>query len=184
MTIYSFNFSTLLSETLGISFEKVPELSDQNINLMPDDCGKLKGYKMPIEFGIAISEACKGRTANNKGKPNPAQVFSYLSGQDPLAPAADWNVGHYIAVVGQVAGSKRKMAVCADTYRTIGWQGTHLQPFDRIADSLRRDDSEFSGGAFIVVSPSAKEQVLKIANGLNLRSELWDNGTPFMDLPN
>ena len=118
------------------------------------------------------------------GKPNPAQVFSYLSGQDPLAPAADWNVGHYIAVVGQVVGSKRKMAVCADTYRTIGWQGTHLQPFDRIADSLRRDDSEFSGGAFIVVSPSAKEQVLKIANGLNLRSELWDNGTPFMDLPN
>ena len=79
MVIYSFNFSTLLSDFLGISFEEVPELSDQNINLMPDDYGKLKGYKMPIEFGIAISEACKGRTANNKGKPNPAQRERFIT---------------------------------------------------------------------------------------------------------
>jgi hypothetical protein len=116
------------------------------------------------------------------GKPNPAQVLGYLSGQNVLAPAPDWNVGHYIAVVGQAVGSHRKMALCADTYRTIGWHGTHLQPFDRIADSLRRDDSEFSGGAFVVLNPSAKVKILEIAKTLNLTSKLWDNGTPFVDL--
>jgi hypothetical protein len=57
-----------------------------------------------------------------------------------------------------------------------------LQPFDRIADSLRRDDSEFSGGAFVVLNPSAKVKILEIAKTLNLTSKLWDNGTPFVDL--
>lgn len=73
MTIYSFNFSTHLSESLGISFDAKSELSDQSINQLPVDCSTLKGYKMPAEFGLAISEACKGRVANNKGKPNPKQ---------------------------------------------------------------------------------------------------------------
>jgi hypothetical protein len=111
MVIYSFNFSTLLSETLGISFEKVPELSDQNINLMPDDCGKLKGYKMPIEFGIAISEACKGRTANNKGKPNPAQKERFLKNNPMKNPE----------IAAKVSSSKKGKPSPFKTTKTFTW---------------------------------------------------------------
>jgi hypothetical protein len=82
--------------------------------------------------------------------------------------------------MGWAQGSESKLAICADTYRSIGWQGMHLQPLARIADSLRRDDSEFSGGAFIVISPSQEAIIRGLAEKLKLSCELWDNGTPYI----
>jgi len=114
------------------------------------------------------------------GKTEPATVIGFLSGQDVQGPPADWNVGHYIGIMGWAQGSESKLAICADTYRSIGWQGMHLQPLARIADSLRRDDSEFSGGAFIVISPSQEAIIRGLAEKLKLSCELWDNGTPYI----
>ena len=82
--------------------------------------------------------------------------------------------------MGWAQGSKTKLAICADTYRSIGWQGMHLQPLDRIADSLRRDDSEFSGGAFVVINPAHEAIIRNLAAKLKLSCELWDNGTPYI----
>jgi hypothetical protein len=56
----------------------------------------------------------------------------------------------------------------------------HFQPLDRIADSLRRDDSEFSGGVFIVINPSHEGIIRNLAANLKLTCELWDNGTPYI----
>jgi len=117
------------------------------------------------------------------GKSEPINVFNYLSGATEVGPEADWNVGHYIGILGWIEGSKRKLAICADTYRSIGWQGVHVQPLDRIAASLRRDDSEFSGGVFIVISPANESIIRNLAAKLQLSCELWDNGTPFMPAP-
>lgn len=118
------------------------------------------------------------------GKSEPATVLGFLAGQNTEGPPPDWNVGHYIAIVGWVQGSKNKLAVCADTYRSIGWQGMHLQPLSRIADSLRRDDSEFSGGAFVVINPSQEEIIRNLGAKLKLSCELWDNGTPYVKTVN
>ena len=114
------------------------------------------------------------------GKSEPATAFGFLSGHQVQEPPADWNVGHYIGIMGWTQGSKNKLAICADTYRSIGWQGMHLQPLDRIADSLRRDDSEFSGGAFVVINPSHEAIIRNLAANLKLTCELWDNGTPYI----
>jgi hypothetical protein len=114
------------------------------------------------------------------GKSDPGSIFGFLSGQNVQGPVPDWNVGHYIGILGWMQGSKNKLAICADTYRSIGWQGMHFQPLARIADSLRRDDSEFSGGAFVVVSPSCEELVRNLATNLGLSCDLWDNGTPYV----
>lgn len=115
------------------------------------------------------------------GRPSPMQLFGYLNGISSDQPDADWNVGHYISILGWLEGPSSKLAICGDTYRSLGWQGVHLQPFSRIADSLRRDDSDFCGGIFVVSDLSTKNQVTLLCQKLGLSCELWDNGTPFLN---
>lgn len=82
--------------------------------------------------------------------------------------------------MGWAQGGKNKLAICADTYRSIGWAGMHFQPLDRITHSLSRDDSEFSVGAFIVIKPSHDGIIQNLVAQLKLHCDLWDNGTPYL----
>ncbi len=114
------------------------------------------------------------------GKTDPITVLEFLCGNSVSGPPPDWDVGHYIGIMGWIQRGDRKLAICADTYRSLGWEGIHVQPFEQIADSLRRDDSEFSGGAFIVTKSSLDDDIRALVASLNLSCELWDNGTPYI----
>jgi hypothetical protein len=106
-------------------------------------------------------------------------AFTYLlKGDDDAAPS-EWNVGHFLAIVGYVEGPGAVLGVCADTYESMGSQGIHLQPLDRVAASLRRDDSPYSGGILVLVAASAAPIVEEIVKTIGLTTQMWDNGTPY-----
>jgi hypothetical protein len=110
---------------------------------------------------------------------SPAALLHYLStGEDPHPPA-EWDVGHFIGVLGWIAGPGGSVAMCADTYPTLGQSGIHYQPFGAMADSLRRDHSEFFGGMLVFVPTDKVDDVTALARAVGLEGTLWDNGTPY-----
>jgi len=110
---------------------------------------------------------------------SPATLLGYLTAGPQDRPASEWDVGHFIGILGWVQGPAGSAAICADTYPSLGQSGIHYQPFDAMADSLRRDDSEFSGGMLIFVPADHRAQVEALAAEQGLASALWDNGTPY-----
>jgi predicted amidohydrolase len=110
-------------------------------------------------------------------RPDPAVVVSHLTGGSPEPPPADWDVGHFVELAALVRGPAGALVVVRDTYRELGLDGHHLQPPDRVAAALRRDDG--SEGGVLVVCAAAGADVLRGAlrdEGFDLRG--WDNGTP------
>ena len=110
---------------------------------------------------------------------SPAALLAYLRDGSTEAPASEWDVGHFIGVLGWLDGPGGSVAICADTYPTLGQSGIHYQPFNALADSLRRDHSEFSGGMLIFVPTEAVATVESLAGECGLSTALWDNGTPY-----
>jgi hypothetical protein len=107
------------------------------------------------------------------------EVIDYLaSGVDRASPS-EWNVGHFIAIVGILSGPGGCLAVCADTYPTLGSNGVHLQPLGRVADSLRRDDSPYSGGILVMLPTQSVAELENVARLIGLTTDMWDNGTPY-----
>jgi hypothetical protein len=109
-----------------------------------------------------------------------ATLMEYLITGSQDRPPAEWDVGHFIGVLGWADGPAGSVAICADTYPSLGHGGIHLQPLDAMADSLRRDDSEFSGGMLIFVAASQRARVVEAAERQGLQTRLWDNGTPYV----
>ncbi|MDA1173170.1 MAG: hypothetical protein O2943_06405 [Actinomycetota bacterium] len=109
----------------------------------------------------------------------PLPAIEYLTTGATAQPTADWNVGHFIGVLGWISGPSGELLVCADTYPSLGSHGVHLQPFNAMADSLNRDDSPFCGGMLLVVPATAQSRVREIISGVGLTAEVWDNGTPY-----
>ena len=114
MSIYTYRFSLSLSEVLGINHINIPELSDQIINQSTIESGELKGYKMPPEFGMAISEACKGRPAHNKGQPNPKQRERFLK-HNPMK-----NAESVAKMINSKKGKPMKKTTCPHCNKTGG----------------------------------------------------------------
>lgn len=107
------------------------------------------------------------------------QVLATLIDGDATGLAADWNVGHFIGLLGWITGPESDLIICADTYPSLGRRGLHLQPFDAMAASLNRDDSDYSGGILLVVPADVESVVRSLVASLGLAIELWDNGTPY-----
>ena len=107
------------------------------------------------------------------------EVMDYLAGGVDQAIASEWNVGHFIAIVGIISGPGGCLAVCADTYPTLGSNGIHLQPLSRIADSLRRDDSPYSGGILVMLPQESVADLERVVTEIGLTTDMWDNGTPY-----
>jgi hypothetical protein len=117
---------------------------------------------------------------------SPAALLAYLTLGHGERPASEWDVGHFIGILGWIEGSAGRAAICADTYPSLGQSGVHYQPFDAMADSLRRDDSEFTGGMLVFVPADHRAKVEALAANQGLTAALWDNGTPYRPegLPN
>jgi hypothetical protein len=108
----------------------------------------------------------------------PAQLLSYLStGEHDPGPARDWSVGHFVGLVGTAHGQGGTLVAIADTYRSLGWQGMHLQPVERLAAALERGDGR-EGGVLAVLSADALPRLEARLQAAGFRCGLWDNGTP------
>lgn len=110
---------------------------------------------------------------------SPAELLGYLADGEAATPPAEWDVGHFIGVLGWIEGPGGSLAICADTYPTLGQSGIHYQPFDAMAASLRRDHSEFFGGMLFFVPTDKVDNVTALVLTVGLEATLWDNGTPY-----
>jgi hypothetical protein len=110
-------------------------------------------------------------------RPHPSALVAYLAGQEPVPPRADWDTGHYVNLAAVLSAPGRALVVVRDSYRSLGWEGYHLQPAEALAAALERgEDRE---GGVLCISPSSGEAALRrrlAEGGYDLRH--WDNGTP------
>jgi hypothetical protein len=110
-------------------------------------------------------------------RPDPSVLLAHLTGGSPQPPPADWDVGHFVELAALVRGPAAALVVVRDTYRELGVSGHHLQPPERVAAALRRDDGH-QGGVLAVCAAAGADALREAlrAEGLELRG--WDNGTP------
>jgi hypothetical protein len=110
-------------------------------------------------------------------RPDPAAVLAHLRGEQVEPPSADWDVGHFVNFAALVRGRAADLVVVRDTYQELGLAGHHLQPPDRVAAALRRDDGR--EGGVLAVAAAAIAGALRDRlerEGFELRH--WNNGTP------
>ncbi|MEM6353967.1 MAG: hypothetical protein AAF766_24760 [Cyanobacteria bacterium P01_D01_bin.14] len=109
---------------------------------------------------------------------SPADLFSYLQTGNLSAPPADWSVGHFALLVGQMVGKAASLYAVLDTYVQFGWAGLHLQPGAAIAQSLDRPNHPTQGGLALFLASSLRPQVEQKAIAMGFSAATWDNGTP------
>jgi len=105
----------------------------------------------------------------------PALLAHLLTGER-TGPAPDWDVGHFACVVGCVTGPAGRLYILADTYPSLGDDGVHLQPAERLAAAIDRRDMP-AGGVIAVVRPADAAALRSGAAALGLQERMWDNGT-------
>jgi hypothetical protein len=105
-----------------------------------------------------------------------AQLLDYLLDGTRTGPDADWDVGHFACVIGRVAGPAGTLYAIADTYPSLGGQGVHMQPAERLARALQRPDMA-AGGVIVIVCAEDAAALRSGASDLGLREGAWDNGT-------
>jgi hypothetical protein len=109
------------------------------------------------------------------------EVTAYLDGAEVNYPDSEWQVGHYVAIIGSLtadAEGGRRVLLCADTYQSLGAQGLHPQPASRLAAGLNRDGATITGGAFVVVPSRHAASVKAWAAEAGVAVGYWDNGVP------
>jgi len=122
-----------------------------------------------------IANVCTGRFWGSR--PGPATVLAHLRGEAVEPPPADWDVGHFVNLAALVRGPAGALVVVRDTYQELGVAGHHLQPPDRIAAALRRDDGH-EGGVLAVAGSALAAGLRGRLEGLGFELRHWHNGTP------
>jgi hypothetical protein len=108
-------------------------------------------------------------------------LTAYLDGGGDNYPASEWDVGHYVAVVGSLTadtGGGRRLLLCGDTYPSLGTEALHPQPASRLAAGLNRDGAATSGGAIVVIPAERAASVADWAAEVGVAVGYWDNGVP------
>lgn len=105
------------------------------------------------------------------------EAIAYLNGEEIQPPAADWNVGHFVVLAGQVIGAKRSLLVIQDTYPNFGWNGYHLQSATAVAQALTRSDGS-QGGILLFVAEHNRAEIEQYWQIAGFAIKPWDNGTP------
>jgi hypothetical protein len=108
--------------------------------------------------------------------PRADRLLAYLLDGDPSGPPPDWDVGHFVCIVGRVSGPGGSLYGVADTYPSLGAGGVHLQPRERLAAAIDRRDMP-AGGVLVVVDAGDAPAVRAGADALGLVEGIWDNGT-------
>jgi hypothetical protein len=114
--------------------------------------------------------------------PRADQLLDYLLDGTDDGPPADWDVGHFVCVVGRLRGPGGALYGVADTYPSLGRRGVHLQPQERLVPGLARAGMA-PGGVIVVACADDAAAVRSGTEGLGLREGLWDNGTLSAEQP-
>jgi hypothetical protein len=104
------------------------------------------------------------------------QLLAYLLDGSGDGPPPDWDVGHFVCLVGRVVGPGGTLYGVADTYPSLGSRGVHAQPAERLARALQRPDMP-PGGLIVAASNKDAPAVRAVAVDLGLHEGAWDNGT-------
>ena len=108
---------------------------------------------------------------------HPAAFLDHLAGREVEAEQHEWDAGHFLNVAAAARGPRRALVVVRDSYRSLGWEGYHLQPADALARALARGDGREGGVLCVALAPDATALEDRLAgDGLEIRH--WDNGTP------
>ncbi|MEM1309327.1 MAG: hypothetical protein AAGF98_07480 [Cyanobacteria bacterium P01_H01_bin.153] len=108
----------------------------------------------------------------------PLQLLAYLQTSQLTPPPADWSVGHFALLAGQLQGDRHSLYAVLDTYPHFGWQGLHLQPPDALANALQRPDLPTQGGIALFVEAAVRSRIMPFLETTQFRLSPWDNGTP------
>jgi len=131
-----------------------------------------------VDLTPGIAVLANLRTGHLWGsRPDPATLVSELTGTTVRGPAPEWDVGHWVELMGVVSGSKSSMVVVHDTYQSLGWGGLHVQPIRVVVEALSRGDGH-DGGLIVVVPSAAAVGVEKDLELAGADVSWWDNGTP------
>jgi hypothetical protein len=108
--------------------------------------------------------------------PNPLLLFAALAGEEPEGPPCEWDEGHFVGLALLVRGAGGVLVGVRDTYRSLGWNGLHLQPPGAVAAALERGDGR-EGGVLCVcrAGEAGALRAALAADGFALRD--WDNGS-------
>ncbi len=109
------------------------------------------------------------------------QLLAHLYDGERSGPPADWDVGHFVCVVGRVRGPRGNLYGVADTYPSLGREGVHMQPAERLAAAIERRDKP-AGGVIVVAATEDAPVVRAGAGALGLSEGIWDNGTVAAEL--
>jgi hypothetical protein len=105
-----------------------------------------------------------------------AQMLAHLLEGTLEGPPPDWDVGHFVCLVGRVRGPGGTLYAVADTYPSLGLSGVHVQPRERLATALRRPQMA-AGGALLILAREDAPALRARASELGLCERAWDNGT-------
>lgn len=106
----------------------------------------------------------------------PSAIDRYLETGVDTGESSEWQVGHFVALLGWVIGPGGRALLVADTYLSLGRGGIHLQAIERVVTSLQRPGLP-AGGLILLVDAdrrAATEDRLR-AQGAELK--WWDNGS-------
>jgi hypothetical protein len=110
------------------------------------------------------------------GRPRADQLLNYLLDGAQDGPPPDWDVGHFVCVIGRIVGPGGILYAVADTYPSLGNGGVYLQPQERLAPALERRGMA-PGGMIAILSPEDARALRSGAGELGLVEAVWDNGT-------
>jgi hypothetical protein len=108
--------------------------------------------------------------------PRADQLLDQLLGGEQDDPPADWDVGHFVCLIGRLRGPGGSLYGVADTYPSLGIGGVHLQPEERLAAAIERRDRP-AGGMIVIAFAEDAARVRAGAHALGLIEGTWDNGT-------
>jgi hypothetical protein len=109
-------------------------------------------------------------------RPSPALLLAVLAGEDVEGPPCEWDEGHFVSPAMLVRGAGGVLVGIRDTYRSLGWNGQHLQPPGAVAAALARGDGREGGVLCVVRAGEAGALRARLeADGFELRD--WDNGS-------
>jgi hypothetical protein len=108
--------------------------------------------------------------------PSTSELLGYLFDGRRAGPAADWDVGHFVCIVGRVCGPGGHLYAVADTYPSLGNDGVHIQPRECLASAIERRDKP-AGGVIAIVDAQDAQTVREGTRKIGLIEGMWDNGT-------
>ena len=148
----------------------MPERSEI-VDSAPDLAEELAGAGVA---GVTIAWADNNGIPRSRTVPvgRLAEIAVQGVGITTLFAVFDSHDGHFTGLLGLVTARRGALVVVADSYRSLGHDGVHLQPVERFAAALA------GRGVLLAVAPEQRAAAEEAVTAAGLATELWDNGSP------